>query len=166
VAEDGDTAASLRVVFGQERAPERGLGPDHGEEARSDERADDALGLRAAARQVDALRDVGGEPLERTRARAIVFEVRHRDVVARRRRRRLVDEHQPLRLPKRQRLEQHTVDDREDGAVRADPQRQRQHRHDRKPRPLQQRPHPVPHVLQQCHRLTPFAKLGTMNDER
>ena len=47
--------------------------------------------------------------------------------------RHVIKRHEPVRIAERKRLQQHTVDDAEDGCRRADPQRQREDRNAREP---------------------------------
>ncbi len=68
------------------------------------------------------------EAVEAGQLRAVVVELLDRDAEVRLvgRRRRLLDEHQPIAVLVGQRLEQHAVDDAEDGGVGADPEAERQ----------------------------------------
>jgi hypothetical protein len=62
----------------------------------------------------------------------------------------MVESHQPVRLVKRKRLQQHTVDDAEDSRRRADPECKREDRHGREPRLLPERADDVPQVVPQA----------------
>jgi hypothetical protein len=59
----------------------------------------------------------------------------------------MVESYEPVRLVKRQRLQEHTVDNAEDGRRRADSQRERENRHDRETGLLPERAHDMPQVL-------------------
>jgi hypothetical protein len=60
------------------------------------------------------------------------------------------------RISHRQRAEHHGVNEAEDGGVRADAERERQHRHGRKSRTLCERPQPEAKILKESfHRFTP-----------
>ena len=73
--------------------------------------------------------DVARDLLESARLLPPVLEVRGRDVVARLRVQPIVlpDRHEAAGIAERQRAQQHGVDDREDGGVGADAERERQH---------------------------------------
>ena len=57
------------------------------------------------------------------------------------------DEHQPVRVAIRQRPQEDLIDQAEDRRIRTDPERQRQHRDERKDRLLEQRTKSVADVL-------------------
>ncbi len=136
-------------LFRRERAAERGRDAEQREEVFRDAHARDHLGQAARVERQAAAR-VGRQPLEGAALRAPVHEVRGRDAAHFGRAAAPVlgrgDDHALGRV-ERQRPHQRRVHDAEDRRVDADAQPQRQHRDQRQPRPLQQRPHPVTQVL-------------------
>ena len=136
IAEHDDGRGARPIVPGPEAASEAGRSPQHVEERRGDAGRGHALRVFRAgeARQLfpvyrDALQRpalLGVEEIER---------VGHRQLVELRERRRgVAEDHQPLRVGKRQRAQQHRVDDGEDGDVRPHAGRQSHQSEEREPR--------------------------------
>jgi hypothetical protein len=87
--------------------------------------------------------------LSKTVHLAPVVEIGHRDAHVGDLIRPFRGEDEPVRLRIGQRAQQHAVDDREDGGVGADAQRQRQHRDGGEAGAARELPRPVPQVLPQ-----------------
>ena len=147
MAQDDDVVRSqLRLLRGEGPA-EGGLAAQHVEEIERDARAAQALGL-AAAGQVESL------PAERGDAREGVVLIAEAEIIPRGERElrksgleiALANHHELLGFVEAQRLEQHGVDHREDGGIRADSQRQGQHRNAGEPRVAPQRPKRIPQI--------------------
>ena len=116
-----------RIVFGAEGATENGLHAQQRQCRRADEQSLHPFRI-AASRDRHLGRIPGADPLEYLVVLAI-RQIRARAVIrAGPVRRDLLQAHQPLGLVKRQRLQQHTVDDAEDRGGGANAERQRQDR--------------------------------------
>ncbi len=148
VAQDRDRVVSLRTFIVGERAPDQRRDAERREEVGRDVHADDFF-RRARSGQVDAVVVERRDPLECRRALAPADEVRRREHVGAARPPRVGFPHhdQASGIAERQRLEQHRVDDREDRRVRADAQRERQHRDRREARRAQAQTDGVADVL-------------------
>ena len=103
---------------------------EHPKEIARDERRRPPLGRRAGRRNVDGDRvAVRREPGEGTSAVAVIPV--HRIGRVRNELRRVIhgkDSNEPLRLGKRQRAEEHGIDDRKNGRVRSDAEREDRYR--------------------------------------
>jgi hypothetical protein len=132
---------ALRFVRRDERPSDERLRAEHREEVRRDETAGRAV--RVAAPE-DVERPVAefDELIDRLRLRSVVGHFRKRKI-------RILDARGRLRLPQmhdavglgiRQRAQDHTVDDAEDGGVGADAEAQRQHERAGEPRHADQIP--------------------------
>ena len=134
VADDDDRRAAEPFFLRRRETAERRCDAQHLEEPRR--RVHRGHALRHRARGVrDVFEIAGAKRLERAVLRVPLFEPARRDQL-----RRLteagvpfVDRHQPIRGRVGQRLQQNRVDGGEDGAVRADPERERAHDHRRQP---------------------------------
>ena len=147
VRQDDDSAARPELL-GKERPTVGGADAQRVEEPFRDQRRVEHLG-RAVAREVERERLDRRHLLETRRLLAPVQEVRRRRfrrtvaVV----RIRLPQRHQTVRFRKRRRLQQHGVDDGEDGRGRADRKRQGQDRGRRETGLPAQQPQPEAYVL-------------------
>ena len=128
-AEHGHVGAAA-VVVGHERPAGNRLDAEGVEEPGCDPLAGDVLGETVGAGHHHAAdaRDVARDDVEGAVAIAPVGHVQGRHGTARGRRAALGEHHQPIRVAERQRTEQRRVDEREDRAVRADAQGERQDR--------------------------------------
>ena len=114
----------------------------------TDEGRIDARGLaRSGEERRPAIKS--GDALEKCLLRAIVDDVCVRNLAASIALGAIVTPKQDhsIGTRKRWRLEQHRVDNTEDRGIGPDPKRKREHRNDRKPRPLQQPPHRKPNIF-------------------
>ena len=142
---------------GTKKRPETGRTPKTSKNVRGGHREVDALGLFARC-EVRSARVDCGEVFVDCALRAPVEEVCGRDLNAPALWAQLLNRDDALRVRVCQRPQEHGVDDGEDCRVRTDPERQRQHGDESKPRIAAHRPEPVTHVLKQRpHKLTPFA---------
>ena len=123
--------AGQRVGPRELPAADRG-DPEHGHQLGRDQRGVDAPRLIRRA-EVDGAGPIAAHVLEGLVPLAELEELGRRDpeLIEPEARELARDEDQPRGVRIRQRLEDHAVDDAEDGRVGADPQRQRQHRHER-----------------------------------
>ena len=115
-------------VLGHERAAGDRLDAEHVEDARRHPLARHRFGVAVAAGHHHAadVRRKAGDRLERPAARVPVEHVRRRREASRVRAGGLPDRDQPIRVGVRQRPQQRRVDQREDRAVGADAERERQ----------------------------------------
>ena len=135
MTQDDDVVRSQLHLLRGEGPAQRGLAAQHIEEIERDARAVQPLRL-AAARQI--------EPLiaERGDRREGVVLIAEAEIISRREGElrksgleiSLANDHELLGSVESQRLEQHGVDHREDGRIRADSQRQGEHRNAGEPR--------------------------------
>ena len=147
VAEHGDRLrARLVFVIGEEAAPQ-GIDAQRLEQLSRHHAAGQPLGL-ARARQVVALAAVDADVLEDLVLRPPVLVVRVSDGHLINLRARLPQVDEPLGFGVGQRLEQHRIDDAEDGRRRADAERQRQHRDEGEAGVPEQHARAVAQVLQ------------------
>ena len=133
VAQHGHRRGARPVFLGGERTAEAGRCPHHVEERRGNARRRHALRI-LRTREARLLVAVHRHALERPALLRVqeVERVRHRQLVELRKRRRgVTEDHEPFGIRERQRAQQHRVDDREDGDVGADPNRQHGQRDER-----------------------------------
>ncbi len=142
-----DDALAPRLIFAfEEASPGLRRRAEHLEEVRRDLRADGAHRLLLLA-QVEVAVLVGGDSREGVRLRAPVQKIRDGDRAGAALRQSLVDRDEPAGLRVGQRTQEYRVDDREDGRVAANAERQRQHGDGRKPRLAPQHAETVPQVF-------------------
>ncbi len=133
---DDDDVQSRVVVRPQKRAAGDGFDPEDVEESGRDPLASDGFGRPVFAVH-DHAADVGDEPGDQLEAAAAIVPVGHvdrRHAVARRAIRALPDHDQAIGIGEWQRTKQRRIDQREDGAVGANAERQRQDGHEREAR--------------------------------
>ena len=143
VAENGDRRrAAVAIFIGCEDAAANRPNAEHVPHRRGEPHAFDALGRRAVFRRAQVHREaeIRADRVERSRLLLPRQIVRSRGAVAHRGpiHERRPQRHQAFGLVIRQVGEQRGVDQAEDGRVRADAQRQRQHRRDGESGPRQQ----------------------------
>ena len=148
VAQHQDGRCARLLVRVLERTPERRPHAEHVEEVRGDDARGDALGLRAAEQDEPHVVEFH-ESLEALRARAVVENllIREAGVLDVGQRPLLPQHDEAVAVLIRQRAEQDAVDDAEDRRVGADPERHRQHDHDREARVAAEIAQPVAQVL-------------------
>jgi hypothetical protein len=138
-----DWSPTRRFLFGAKCAPDLWLDAEHIEEVRRDPVPAEALRLRRTGECVRAL-VVDREMRKAAVVRAEVGEIRHADRVEAGRARiahiERTEGDELFRLRKRERLQQDGIDDTEDRGVRANPDRQCEHRDDREARRFLQLP--------------------------
>ena len=147
MAEDDDEVMAGLIFFGEKVAPQGRLHAERRQEAVADAHAHQAFRL-AAVNQVERSRANRHHALE---DRVLFLPV---EKIARRtgklgelRQFRLTDHQQPVGFGERQRPKQDRVDDREDGGVGADAERQCNDGYSREARRFQQHARPVADVL-------------------
>jgi hypothetical protein len=140
----------LGVVF-SEGAAEEGLPPQRREEGGRDGEAAQLLG-QPVLREVEHAAGEERRVLDRRRLSLAIEVVGNRHARLRQAHQRVPvpDEHEPFGLGIRQRLEQQLVEEAENGGVRADAERERQHRDEREDRVLAEAPERVTDVLHEC----------------
>ncbi len=151
VAQHQDRLGAAHVVRRHERAADHRLDAEQIEEVRRHHAGVDAIGL-AAVDQIEVHLVVLDQAVEDVGGALAVVEVLgdgHAGVAPPGQRRRLLDHHQPVAVLIGQRLQQHAVDDAEDGGVGADAEAERQHRQQRVAGMAQQRPRAVLQIRQQ-----------------
>ena len=129
-AHDRDLVISAHIFFRQKRAATQRLHAEHREQTRGDLRARDAFRL-ALSDQIEVVVAVGGDVFKR---RALLFpgeilvtrEPRHSTFAGP-----FADRNQSFGIAKRQRAQQHRVDQTEDRGVRAEGEPERDD-HDRR----------------------------------
>ena len=154
IGEQDDALTPDRFFLGAEIAAERRRHPEHPQKRRRDFQRADTLGLAVAGQVVRARRRLQCVCRHRRERAAVAPPV---EVVGRRdgaepaalARPLLGQRDDPIGTRVWQRPPQHGVDDAEDRSSGADPERQRDQRHDRKPGLAPQHPHGENHVLSQ-----------------
>ena len=146
LAEQHDRRSAGLVLRRRERPSEKRLHSEDRKVTRRYTSADQTFRLRLAGER-EHLDQPGRDLLERPRARAHVEEVRIRNGVLARFRRRAVNGNQAVGLGVGERIQQCGVDDAEDRRVGADPKRQAQHGGCGERWMLNQHPRGVPSVL-------------------
>ena len=151
VAEHGNGAAPRTILLLRKRAPPKDGRTEQPEELGADASAAKLLDAVAAGVIEHVVVERRGL-LDDARLLAPMRELRGGRGGAGSLRRRVHEEHHAIRLGRRQRLQQHRVQDREDGRVRADPERQRRDGGERERRRLDERADGVAQVGEQrCH---------------
>jgi hypothetical protein len=136
------------ILVGRERPAERGADPEHVEIIRAHSHGGHALSF-AVGDERGGPRTHDGNRLERSASRAVVHGGREPDVrrgpvgVA------IAERDQPVWRRIRQRAKQRRVDNREDGGVGADAERQGEQRRGRESRSAREHPHRIAEVLHQ-----------------
>ena len=158
IAEQNDVVPTRLSFFVKERSSHVRLNAQGGEETGGNVRSGYALG-RSAHAQVE---DVASHRRDIREAAAVLDEVvkfGRRDVVAvvgnSDARETHPDDHEAARIPVRQRTEEHAIHHAEDRCVRADAERERQHRNGGEAGVLRQHPYSVPQILEKCRHCLP-----------
>ncbi len=146
VAEHHRAGRALAVFLRQEIASQKWADAEEREEARRNVFAREVLGF-AGPGEVEVIAAEGAHIGEGTAFAAPIEEIRVRHRALRELRRGLEDHQQPVRIGIRQRLQKHAVHHAENGRVRPDAQRQRQHRDGGEAGVLAQRAESVAKVL-------------------
>ena len=151
VGEDHELVRVGRRLGVCEPAAEDRLAPERAEERWRDRERPELLRL-AASDETDRTSGEQRRVLDRGGLRAAIDVVgnRHAGLREPHQRIRVPDEHQPIGVGVRQRLEQGLVNEAEDGGVRANPERQRQDGDDGEDGLLPERPKRVADVLHGC----------------
>ena len=150
VAEDEHRLGARLVVRLDEASSEDWRNAEEIEEIVGDHAGVDAIRL-AAVQQIEVHLVVFDKAVEHLRLRAIVVVLRDGDAHLRLAGQwgGLTHDGQTLAVPVGQRLQQHAVDDAEDGGVGADAEPECEHGQRRIARALQQRASAIPHILDQ-----------------
>ena len=154
VAEDDDVGPSRLILVRRKGSPERRFGTEYAEQRRGRAHRLNPYDLRRLA-HVPARHAICRQRLERPRLLAPVMEVRdrHRNLIVRPLGgERFVDAVQPIGLAEGERLQQHRAHDAENGGVRADAERETEHRDEGQPALLAQRSHRETQILDESLR--------------
>ena len=147
LAEDDDVGLPRHLFFLGEAAPKHGIHLEEFERVPRDRGIRHALGPLRACERGGAGR-VCGDAFEDRVLLAPIQEVGGRDRKASVLRHHFVHADQTIRIRVGQWLQEHPVDDAEDDARCADPERERQHCHDGEARRLRQLSNRISHVAQ------------------
>ena len=156
VAEHDRAGSALAVFLKHEVAPEERGDTKGWKEARRDVLAREVLGF-AGSGEVEVVAADGAHIGEGPAFAAPIEEVRVRDRGIVELLGRLVDRHQPVGVGIRERPQQDAVHHAENGRIRADTQRQRQHRDGGEAGVFPQCPESVAQVLREAAQQTPSA---------